>query len=141
MIYQLKNPNSSFPQYGWPFTDPRTGFICKGYEGTPTMHAVKIINHRRANPHVYSKDEPQWFDTQSVVQEIYAQKAATHPHLFRGFDDAMVTIQNVNNRQALAPTVKCKCGAQDFDPIFCKTCGGRKVTGYRCKSCGKELGK
>lgn len=143
MIYQLKNPNANqFPPQGWPFKDPKTGFRCNGYEGTPAMHAVKIIGNRRANPHHYPPGEPQWFDPNSVIQEIYAQKAATHPQLFKGFPDVQIVAQpeRIVSR-VVAPTVICSCGANDYEPIYCKTCGGKRITGYKCKSCGKELKK
>jgi len=141
MILQLKNPNGAFPHNGWPFKDAKTGFICKGYEGTPAMHAVKIIAHRRANTHIYPRDESKWFDQQSVIQEIYAQKAATHPHLFKGHPDVQITPQadRIVSR-VLAPTNQC-CGANEFEEILCRTCGGRKVVGFKCKKCGKELKK
>lgn len=142
MILQLKNPTQQFPQGGFGFRDPKTGFICNGYEGTPAMHAVKIIANRRANPHVYPAGESQWFDQQSVIQEIYAQKVVTHPHLFKGYSDAYIVPQKdkVVSR-TIAPTVACACGSHDFDPVYCKTCGGRVIKGYKCKSCGKELKK
>lgn len=142
MIYQLKSSNSAFPPQGWPFTDPKTGFKCNGWEGTPQMHATKIIANRRANPSFYPTGEAKWFDPASVVQEIYAQKAATHPHLFKGFPDAHIVprAERIVSR-VIAPTVKCSCGAGDFEPILCKTCGGRRIVGYKCKACGKELKK
>ncbi len=141
MILQLKNPNSAFPHNGWPFVDERTGFKCNGWEGTPQMHAPKIIKNRRDNPQHYSTSEGQWFDVNSVVQEIYAQKHKTHPHLFKGFADAIPVATQIQSKPIIAPTVMCSCGSNDFEPEFCKTCGGRRITGYKCKKCGKHLKK
>jgi len=142
MIYQLKSPTQQFPPGGFGFKDPKTGFTCNGYEGTPAMHAVKIIAHRRANPNFYPAGEAQWFDQASVVQEIYAQKAASHPHLFKGFPDVTLTPQKEHIvSRVSAPTGQCSCGSSDFSEILCKTCGGRRVTGHRCNKCGKEFKK
>ncbi len=136
MILALKQPNGSFPPGGWPFTDPRTKKTWNGYEGTPQMHAISIIAHRRMNPKVYSPDEPQWFDMLLVIQEIYAQKFATQPAIFRGQADATLGVV----QKPVSGDQKCsKCGATDFEPVYCKTCGGQKVKGWKCRSCGTEL--
>lgn len=138
MIYQLKNANANqFPPQGWPFKDPKTGFRCNGYEGTPAMHAVKIIANRRANPHHYSPDESQWFDPNSVIQEIYAQKAATHPHLFKGYPDAHI-VPRVQKTEVVSDKPCPKCGGTEWELIYCKTCAGRRVTGKKCKGCGGQ---
>ena len=139
MILKLKNPNAPFPQGGWPFKDPKTGFSVNGYEGTPTMHAPKIIAHRRANPHVYPSQQYHWFDEQSVIQEIYQQKLATHPHLFRGFADKTVEIKTkATNKRVEQPSLNCECGALDWKPKYCPTCSGKKLIGWTCGKCGKD---
>ncbi len=137
-LLQPKSSNGGFPQDGWPFTDPKTGFKINGWEGTPQMHAVKIRDHRRANPKHYPAGEPQWFDTASIIQEIYGQKVKTHPHLFRGYPDAGPQ-QTSQPRSLVAPTTQCTCGSNEFEPILCLTCGGHRIKGYKCKSCGKEV--
>lgn len=141
MIYQLKKPQvNQFPHGGWPFRDERTGFTCKPHEGTPAMHAVKIIAHRRANPQHYPRNESKWFDQASVIQEVYAQKAKTHPQLFIGFPDAVIVPRaEIVINPGRGPQSECSCGAKTFEPIYCKTCAGKRVTGYKCKNCGKEV--
>lgn len=129
---------SQFPPGGYGFVDPKTGFKCVGYEGTPQMHAVKIMEHRRANPKFYPPGESHWFDKESIVQEIYKQKFQTHPHLFRGYGDAPINVP-APEKSFLSPTVKCgKCGANEFENIYCKTCAGRRVVAIKCKSCGNQ---
>jgi hypothetical protein len=141
-LLQPKQSNGGFPPNGWPFTDPKTGFKCNGWEGTPQMHAVKIIQHRRANPGVYPPGESQWFDAAAVIQEIYKQKASTHPHLFRGYPDGprMVTREQKGSI-VVSPTLICGCGSNEWEELYCKTCAGRRITGYKCRKCGKERGK
>ncbi len=141
MSLQLKNPNGSFPPGGWGFVDPKTGFKCNGWEGTPSMHAVKIIQHRRSNPKFYPPTEPQAFDMPSIVQEIYAQKAKTHAHLFVGYPDVIPSMSHSAPKAMVSPTHVCPCGSTSWDPIYCKTCAGHRITGYKCHSCGKELKK
>lgn len=142
-LLQLKNANATqFPSGGgWGFIDPKTGFKCVGYEGTPQMHAAKIISHRRANPKFYPPGEAHWFDPNSVIQEIYQQKFKTHPHLFKGYGNAPVANTQRAAVVQISPTVLCSCGSNDFTPIRCLTCGGHRITGYKCAKCGKELKK
>ncbi len=138
MSLVLKNATASqFPPQGWPFTDPRTGMKFNGWEGSPPMQAVKIAAHRRANPHKWPDGEGQ--DTNGIVQELYAQKFASMPWLFVGQPDKDPTYRP--NREATSVTIsgeKCSCGATEFKPVYCKTCSGKRITGYTCASCGKE---
>ena len=141
MILKLRSPNSAFPQNGWPFKDPKTGFVCNGFEGTPEMHAVKIIANRRANPQHYPKDDARAFDTLNVIQEIYAQKAVTHPEIFNNYQGNL-HVPVVNNTPAVVSGKQCKfCNGTDVEGIQCRTCGGNKITGYKCRSCGKSWDK
>lgn len=138
MIYQLKNANANqFPPGGWGFKDKRTGFECKPHEGTPAMHAVKIIANRKGNPHFYPPGEPQWFDASMIIQEIYAQKAATHPYLFKGHSDVQI-IPRTQRSEVITDKPCPSCGGTEWELTFCKTCAGRRVTGKKCKSCGKS---
>lgn len=141
-LLQLKQSNGGFPQGGFPYQDPRTGFKCNGWEGTPQMHAVKIIQHRRANPKFYPPAEGQWFDTSAVVQEIYQQKALTHPHLFRGYPDkSPATVSNQRSTPMISPTLICSCGSNEFTAVKCLTCGGSRIKSWKCTKCGREVGK
>lgn len=135
MKLTLKTPNGSFPPGGFPFTDPRTNKVWNGYEGTPAMHAVNIILHRRANSAIYPASEPQWFDKASVIQEILAQKFATHPHLFNGQPDKGPTIKAPAPKVA-DPGVCPNCQSTAFEVVYCAICSGRRITGFKCSACG-----
>ncbi len=137
-LLQPKN-NNQFPPGGFGFEDPKTGFKCVGYEGTPQMHAVKIRDHRRANPKFYPTGEGHWFDLNSIVQEIYQQKVRTHPYLFKGYPDKGPPIVKQDNSESIiSPTVFCECGSNEWEVQYCRSCSGKRITGRKCKKCGKE---
>lgn len=133
MTLRLRRPTAQFPAGGWQFKCPFTGYATEPYQGGPEWHAAKIIAVRKANPHIIP-GEPQWLDVASVVQEIYREKAKTAPQLF------------VDSNQPVAPrhpTIvaaqsksKCACGATETTVEYCKSCGGRKVIGFKCVACG-----
>ncbi len=136
----LKNSTSSqFPPGGYPFTDPKTGRKFNGWEGTPQMIAVKVAEHRRANPSLYPDGAGQ--DINGIIQEIFAQKFKVMPWLFRGQPDQGPGAYP--SQPATEPVTirgeKCSCGATEFTPEYCKTCSGSRVVGMKCKSCGKAV--
>jgi DNA-directed RNA polymerase subunit M/transcription elongation factor TFIIS len=140
MILKLKSPQAQFPNAGWPFKDPRTGFTVKGvaaYEQTAHGLAHKIIKNRRANPHLYSASEPQWFDTESVVQEIYQLKKSTHPELFTD-STASLPAPTADKKVTTPQGLKCpECGSADVTALGCKTCSGNRIKSYKCNACNK----
>lgn len=137
MSLRLKNATASqFPQGGWPFEDPLTKRKFNGWEGTPQMIAVKVAEHRRANPQLYPDGKGQ--DLNSIVQEIYAQKVRVMPWLFTGYPDKNPAYPSQPAAKAVViKGEKCTCGATEFKPVYCPTCSGRRITGYVCASCGK----
>jgi len=143
MILTLKQPNAQFPPDGFPFTDPRTKRSWPGHEGTPAMTAYKIQVHRQGNPTIYPPEEKQHFDKNLIIQEIYQQKFLKMPWLFNGQPgqvqmDVPVVNQTISTQPMKSSLGPCSCGSETVYPIMCQTCGGGKVTGYRCASCGKE---
>ena len=140
MTLSLKNPKSSqFPPSGWNFSDPKTGMSFNGYQGSPEMIAVKVAEHRRANPKFYPGNEGQ--NVQNIVQEIYAAKHAKMPWLFRGEPDlntAAAYPSQPDNAPVAKTSAACSCGATEVKPVYCPTCSGKRVTGYTCIGCGKS---
>jgi len=123
----MRRPTELYPAgQGFSFIEPKTKKEFNGLHGSPNETARKVVEHRRANPHIFS--EASEFDVESVVQEIFAQKFATMPELFIGFGDPTET--GMSN--------KCKCGANDWEEIYCPTCAGKRVVGHKCRKCGKE---
>jgi len=115
-----------------------------GMMASPERTALAIIKHRRGNPKAYAPSESQWFDKDSIVQEILGQKQKTHPHLFVDptAQTAQVGIGHANELQPQQPpqtkSGACVCGANDWEAILCKTCGNGKITGYVCRSCKRK---
>jgi hypothetical protein len=140
MNYVLKSSSSSQfpPNGGWGFIDPRTGMRFNGWEGDQFAIARKVIEHRRANPKVWPQDEVG--DQNSVVQEIFKQKHATTPWLFRGEPDqnsgAYPSATQTQEQTILGE--KCTCGSVEYEPVYCKTCSGKRIVGTKCKSCGRS---
>lgn len=133
---RLKNPNGGYPPGGWAFHDNRTGLNFDGMSATLEQQELKIIQHRRANPRVYPQSEGNWFERQSVRQEIFQQLHAKSPGLFVGFERQAITkTKFVIGSQ---PTTKCTCGESEATPVYCATCGGQKISGWKCVKCGKQ---
>lgn len=135
----LKNSSSSqFPPGGYPFIDPKTGMKFNGWEGSPQMIAVKVAEHRRGNPTFYPDGAGQ--DTNGIIQEIFAQKMKSMPWLFVGQPDQGPQ-PYPSEPASQAVTIlgdKCGCGSTEYEPIYCPTCSGKRITGYKCKSCGRQ---
>lgn len=129
MILQLKCPSCQMPPGGFPFRDPKTQRTWKGYEWFYDNLAKDVIRHRMENPHVYNRNEVAAFDYNSVVQEIFQQKYATHPEIFIGHGGEV----------KVSDPTKCRmCGSTEEEPIFCPTCSGQRVIGAKCKKCGHQ---
>lgn len=141
MKYILRTPTQRFPRDGgFSFVDPRTKMRFDGMMASPDGTARAIIKHRRGNPKVYDPSDSQWFDHAQVVQEILGQKHQTHPHLF--VDPAPPTAQAssvpIMQQPAQSNSNACACGANDWEPILCKTCGNGRITGYVCRQCKRK---
>jgi hypothetical protein len=137
MSLVLKNPNRDMfpPGGGFSFVDPKTNFRVNGLEGTLEQTAQKVVDHRRANPNVYPASEVNAFELGLVIQEIFLQKFATHPYLFVGGGEQPGTWEAAQKTPELG---SCICGETKVEPVYCPTCGGQRITGYRCIACKAE---
>lgn len=119
---------------GIPFKDPRTGRVFDAYERGLNETVKMIIEHRSSNPHFYPEAELKWFDLISVRQEILAEVYKKRPDLFE--KDSVdkpyvyVPVENPNGKA-------CQCGSTEFEEVYCPTCSGKRLTGWKCKTCGK----
>lgn len=125
------------PPGGYAFRDPKTG---KHFTDMLTFNdqVAAIIQHRKANVHLYTPFE---FASASVAEEL---DAYTCQRL--GFDNRYCTggdlSQNTSDtepRKKSEPVTGApcpKCGSTQWTPIYCKTCSGKRITGYACSSCG-----
>ncbi len=127
----LKRPTEMYPAgQGFGFVEPKTGMRFNGLHSNPQGTALKIIDHRRANPKLFT--DASDFDVENTVQQIYQQKLQTMPELFIGFGGEPT--------QMFPDASKCNCGGKESTPVYCKSCGGHRIVAYKCSSCGLERG-
>ena len=125
-----------FPPGGYPFTDPRTGMKFNGAEATFDQQVNKIIQHRLINPKVYPPDDTQWITVPYVAAELdkfQCDRLGNDPRFCTG---PAATVQYFK----LAGKFCDSCGGT-LAEVLCPTCGGRKVTGWKCQICQKEFQK
>jgi len=144
MKFSLIRTTGAMLPGGYCFADPITG---KGYYDMHTRFDARvdeIINDRRANHRLFT-DEAK-LDPTHVAKELSEQnceRLKNNP-LFCSNGLPVVSSQNTQQTVILsAPTTKgCRyCGSDKLTEVVCPTCLGRKVVGYKCQSCGKEMPK
>ncbi len=136
MKFQPINPDGDFPQGGWIFTDPRTGYTLK--DGDRRSVARQMIAHRLANPKIYSSEDGKWLDFDSVLLELGEQtcnRIGNNYKFCKQVDAKAYTPQNVSEGLVVMPS-PCRCGETLGKEKYCATCGGKKVVGYICSKCG-----
>lgn len=121
-----------FPPSGWPFTDGRTGMKFDPNAGDIRERTTQVLNHRRANLHIYPKDEEggRFHDRASVAIEIEEFICNMRPELCDNGEIPRPAIDIVET-----PASTCVCGKVAWVAVLCPTCGGRKVQGYKCSNC------
>lgn len=133
-----------WPPNGFGFTDPRTNRKFDGMSADLTLQARNIQEHRLANPRFYPPHESGFLSLENIIQEIVGQVCLRSPSFCYNDEESTVRRQNqpLSNLPVEPPRTDCaRCGSKDFDPIYCPTCSGQRLTGYRCKQCGKERPK
>lgn len=135
MGLRLKSNNKTIPA-GIVFTDLRTGRVFNPYQDGLDMTVRKIIEHRAANKTYYPATESGWFDAVAVRQEVLRVVQRSRPDMFQEYIGG--PIPPVRSAVAPLPGPKlCECGSDKFDPVYCPTCSGQRVTGWKCTKCGK----
>lgn len=145
MGVRLKNPNSHFPPGGYTFDDPHTAMHFPGEGVDLHSQALKVIEHRKANPHIYKPEDTLQIDLEEVKRQIVIQVCARQPsycvdeaHPDRPYPHVDPTPKKeVKTFQGK----KCaKCGAGEFEPVYCRSCGGSRVQSWKCANCGFDQG-
>lgn len=119
---------------GIAYQDPRTPSAT--WYDTHTWlegRVAEVIAFRRANPGVYP--EPEWTHPDFVraqVVEFNCRRIGYNPE-FCIDDSPAMAAPEVAASAKLCPT----CGTV-MVPVFCKTCGGAKITAYDCTNCKKS---
>jgi hypothetical protein len=121
---------------GYPFTDGRTGYVFDAMAGGLNDRVADVMKHRRANPNLYPPTEPKYLDRDWIRLEIIDFMCAKRPELCG--DLPLPKPQKLNVIEL--PTTECqKCGATNWKPIFCPTCGGNRITGFECQNCHAKI--
>lgn len=140
MALRFTNPRGSFPPGGFEFVDPKTGMRFDGMSADLTLQAQNVAKHRRANPRIY----PSVIDVAAIVQEITNYTCARLPHLCQDSDQPFQTVKALIKRPAVKIPAgkKClQCSSDNLDPVWCRSCAGSKLTGYKCNNCGAAVSK
>ena len=136
MGLNLKNNKKIIPA-GVPFTDERTGRVFDAYQMGLRETVKAIIQHRSSNPTFYPSGDAKWFDVVEVRQEVLREVYKKRPDLFVGFNASSSPQRVMVSASKPAAPSTCQCGSTEFDPVYCPTCSGRRVTGFKCQNCGK----
>lgn len=137
-----------WPAGGYPYTDQRTGQRFDGMSADLLLQARNVIKHRMGNPRFYPQSEPQHFQLVAVMQEITDAICKQNPAAC--CDSEHVTsrptpiVRNASPAAVvtLPSTSSCpKCGSTTAEPLYCRTCSGKRLLGYKCATCGTERSK
>ena len=132
MSYKLKYRTSDFPPGGWSFTDPKTGM--KLGDGDFKDVVAAIIKHRQANPKLYPKDNLESFDFATVANQLDAATCARLKNSSRWCESGEPLPVIVDGLLLMIMPNKCpKCGCVEGYEIICKSCSGRRRTGFYCR--------
>lgn len=127
---------SPFPPGSYTWNDPVTGKVYSDQHTTFEERVKQIVTDRLANRRLFTN--PAYIDPGAVAKELSESICA------RLNNDARYCAGNGVPGVA-APSyagspmdITCICGAKDWEPITCLSCGGKYV-GRRCKKCGQEM--
>lgn len=134
MNTKLRNRNGEFPAGGHLFIDPRTGMTFE--HGDFNDITSQIQKHRMANPKVYPPSEPELLSPHhiGIQQEFFTcMRLHNDPRHCESGEPVPV---NTNGLTLMVMSAPCpKCGCKTGFQIICKTCQGRKRTGFYCENC------
>lgn len=133
-MFKMKSRTGEFPVGGWQFTDPKTGM--KFSEGDFKDVVSQIIKHRQANRRVYPPEELVSFDFASVSNELDAftcSRLKNNDRFCESGEPIPIDLSGLLVIEMSAPCQKCSCKL-GYE-IICKSCSGRRRTGFYCKDC------
>ncbi len=144
MGLRLRNPNGAFPAGGYTFSDPHTAMQFPDEKIDLHNQALKVIEHRKANPHIYKPEDTIKFDPGEVQKEILIQVCSRVPAVCEDestpgapYPPQPQKAQLEINRQQGRVCPRCK--SDEFTPIRCSSCGGNRISGWKCVGCGYQL--
>jgi hypothetical protein len=127
--------HGDFPPNGFMFTDARSG-LSFGEQGEFGSVVLAIIKHRQANPKIYPKNNLATFDYESVARELEQFTCARLNNNPRYCESGEPKPVSTDGLVLMAMPRRCpRCGCGNGYQILCKTCAGKRVTGYYCSEC------
>lgn len=127
-----------------PFQDPRTGKHFDASAGGMRDRKLDVRNHRLQNPHVYKPEETEQFDLGFIERQIIEYMCNQRPELCHDTEKTAAAQASAQASKAASnlpppPQTPChKCVGTSFEPIYCVSCGGNRINGWRCTNCGTE---
>lgn len=130
----LKSNTGMLPG-GLIFVDPRVGE--KKWDDTSSFideRVKEVIRFRLQNPTIYDiNKDSQYFDPAQVREEI----VMFNYQRLGGMPEYFINSDAVSRQNPVSQEIRCKCNVE-LKPRLCPTCGGAKVIGYICPSCGQN---
>lgn len=144
MGVRLRNPNGAFPPGGFAFSDPHTAMQFPDDKADLHTIALQVSEHRKSNPNIYKPSDTIKFDVEAIKKEVLIQVCSRQPSFCE--DEAAPgapyppppqkpTLEIVRQQGRFCP----KCQSSDFTPIRCSTCGGNRISGWKCVQCGYQI--
>lgn len=128
------------PPSGYRFDDPITG---KKYADLHTSfegRVREIIRDRNANHRLFIDE--RFVSAEYVARELseFCCRRLKNNPMF--CSNGLPKINQLVQSPVVLRGKTCRfCQSSELEEILCATCFGRRVTGYKCKSCGKETPK
>lgn len=135
-MLRLKAHKETLPS-GLQFTDEKSGKVFDPYEIGVEGVVAKVIQHRVANPKLYSRTSEDWFHPAKVRQEVYESAFKKRPDLFERYDGTTQVRRQIASFAAIQTESVCECGEKESTPEYCPTCSGKRQIGVKCVKCGK----
>lgn len=135
---------------GFPFTDPITGRKFDGFDaGGGGDQVMRIKKYRDTNPHIFK--DPKWHETDFIWQQVLdqqIQRLGGDRRFFMDVGKGPSAPDTSPRRQRTPPAPppeanlgRCQSCGGELEPIYCKTCRGKRVVGTKCKSCRSTVGR
>jgi hypothetical protein len=124
---------------GIPYRDPRVSE--KHFPGMQVASVEEqariVIRWRLQNPKVYPPEDGKWLNMDYVIEEIINYQRQRLGNDKKYFKDGTV-LNGVLVPKVVEPSMACSCGSTEADPVYCPTCRGKRIIGFKCRSCGKK---
>ncbi len=120
---------------GYGFVDGRTGRKFDAMSADLKLQAQNVQQHRLSNPHIYPASEPKYLDLDWIMLQIEDFICSGSPQ-YCGEPtpprpDPTYDIQ--------LPEKDCECGAREWLPQWCQSCGQPKILSFKCAKCAKKI--